>query len=79
MHDFPNTGYVMTKFNHTLVGIVPICDAGCKVTFSAQDVTVFFPNDRTILMGWREAAGATPWRFALTPHKNQLPPTKLDT
>ena len=50
-HDFPNTGYVMTNFKHTLVGIVFICDAGCKVTFYDQDVTVFAPNSRAILTG----------------------------
>ena len=78
-HDFPTTGYGMPNFKHTLVDIGPICDAGCKFTFSAQSLTVFSPNGRDILTGWREATGAKLWSFALTPHDNQLPPTKLDT
>ena len=78
-HNFPTTGYVMPEFKHTLVGISTICDAGYKVTFSAQYVTVFAPNGKTILTGWRKAAGAKLWRFDLNPHYNQLPSTKLDT
>ena len=78
-NNFPTTGYVMPKFKHALVGIGTIYDAGCKVAFSAQYVTVFSPNDRSILTGWREASGAKIWRFSLTSHDNQLPPTNLDT
>ena len=57
-HDFPDIGYVMPYFKHTLVGIGPICDTGCKVTFSAKCVIVFAPGGRAIIMGWREALGA---------------------
>ena len=78
-HDFPTTGYIMNYFKHTLVDIGPIYDAGRQVTFSAQYVTVFSPNGRAIITGWREADGAKLWRFSLTPHDNQLSPTKLDT
>ena len=78
-HDLPTTGYIMPGFKHTILGIIPIYDAGCKVTFSDQDVTVFAPNGRAILTGWREYAGAKLWRFVLTPHDNQLTPTQLKT
>ena len=78
-HDFPTTMYVIPVFKHTLVCIGPIFDAECKVTFSAQYVTVFAPNVRSILIGWSEASGAKISRFALTSHENQLPPTNLDT
>ena len=60
-HNFPTTGYFIPNFKHTLVGIGPISDAGCKVTFSAQDVTLFAPNGRSIITGWCEASGAKLW------------------
>ena len=40
---------------------------------------MFAPNGRASVTSWSEDAGAKLWRFALTPHDNQLPPTNLDT
>ena len=38
--DFTTTGYIMSSFTKTLVGIGSICDADCTVLFTKQDVTV---------------------------------------
>ena len=37
---FPTTGHIMPGFNHTLLGVAPICDADCTVTFSRDAVVV---------------------------------------
>ena len=78
-HFFFTTGYAIPDFKHTLVGIIPIYDAGFKVTFYDQYVTVFAPNGRAILTGWCEYSGDKLWNFPLTPHENQLSLTQLDT
>ena len=63
----------MPSFTNTLVGIVPICDAGCTVTFTEHDVTVFLTLGKTILTGWRETIMPKMWRFALYPSKDRVP------
>ena len=55
--DFPTTGHVMPSFQHTLIGLGPICDAGCTVNFTTHNVTVLSPTDVPILSGWRESGG----------------------
>ena len=64
----------MPSFANTLVGIGPLCDAGCYVTFSNHDVTIYNPHGRPILTGWINHT-ITPklWRFALQPHPTQVP------
>ena len=51
--DFPTTGYTITSFTNTLIGVGPICDANCTVVFKKKDVTVLSPEGKTILTGWR--------------------------
>ena len=31
---FPVTGHIMPRFRHTLIGVGPLCDADCTVTFT---------------------------------------------
>ena len=52
--DFSMTVYIIPSFNNTLVGIGPIYDANCTVLFTKQEFTVFSPDGKTILTGWRE-------------------------
>ena len=52
--DFPQTGHVMRHFQDTLLGIGPICDAGCTVTFDDKAVTIRYRDGRIILGGWRD-------------------------
>ena len=65
--DFPTTGYIIPSFTNTLVGVGPICDAGCTVVFTKQDVTIFSPKGKPILTGWRENKLPRLWLFALKP------------
>ena len=52
--DFPTTGYIMTYFTNTLVGVRPIYDAYCTVLFAKNNVTVFLTGGKPVLTVWRE-------------------------
>ena len=67
-HEIPCEGYIMPTFTNTLVGIGPICDAGCTFTFTSKDVTVYSARVIPILTGWRETHMSKMWRFALSPN-----------
>ena len=47
----------MIGFLHTLIGVVPICDADCKVTFTREAVIVRDQQVTPVLTGWCEASG----------------------
>ena len=49
----------MPGFRHTLIGIGPLCDADCTVTFTHEEVIVRDKQGTDVLTGWREATG--PW------------------
>ncbi len=49
--DFPRTGHVMKHFKDTLLGLGPICDAGCTVTFDNKAVTIRDSNGKIVLGG----------------------------
>ena len=66
-HTFPTTGHIMLTFKYTLIGIIPIYDADCTVTFSKCDVTVFALDITPILVGWLETTDAKIWCFYLLP------------
>ena len=65
--DFPTTGYIMSSFTKTLIGVGPIYDADCTVVFAKKEVTVLSPKGKEILTGWREKNLPRIWRFALKP------------
>ena len=37
---FPITGHIMPGFLHALIGVGPLCDANCTVTFTCEAVIV---------------------------------------
>jgi hypothetical protein len=43
------SGHVMPSFPHTLIGLIPFADQGCKIVFNKTLVTVFHPNGHPIL------------------------------
>lgn len=65
--DFPRTGHVMEGFQETLLGLGPICDADCQVTFDRWTVTIRDRHGRPILWGWRETCKPKLWRINLRP------------
>jgi hypothetical protein len=68
----------MPSFKHTLFGVGPLCDKGCRVLFEAESITIFNKTDDSILLqGWCEPTGAKLWRFSLLPDDNtfhHIPP-----
>ena len=62
----------MSSFTNTIVGVGPICDADCTVLFTKHNLTVFSPEGKLILTGWREKDMAKLWRFDLRPSKEPL-------
>ena len=65
-------GHVMPSFPHTLIGLGPFADMGCRITFTKTEVSVIDPDGHTILQGWRERDGPRLWRFPLTATKPSL-------
>ena len=72
-YDFPVTGHIMPGFKNTLMGVGPLCDADCTVTFTREAVIVRDKQRSPVLTGWREQSGPRLWRIALQPGKSNLP------
>ena len=70
---FPVTGHIITGLRHTLIGVGPLCDAHCTVTFTHEAVIVKYIQGMPVLTGWREASGPRLWRMALQPGEANLP------
>jgi hypothetical protein len=60
------TGHGMPAFPHTLIGLGPFADLGCKIVFTKTSVTVFHPDGHPLLSGWRDETGPRLWHFPLT-------------
>jgi hypothetical protein len=71
------SGHVMPSFLHTLIGLGPFTNQGCKIIFDKTSVTVFHPAGHPILKGWCNLDGPWLWQFPLTvspPPPAPLPP-----
>ena len=51
---FPTSSYVMLGLQENLVGVGPMCDANCTVTFIKHSVNIYSPTGTTIITGWCE-------------------------
>ena len=69
----PITWHIMPGFRHTLIGVGPLCDADCTVTFTLEAVIVQDTRGRPLLTGWRGKSGPCLWRIALQPGEENLP------
>ena len=70
--DLPVTGHIMSWFKHTLIGVGPLCDADCTVTFTRASVIVRDAQGSPVLTGWREQSGPRLWRISLQPGESNL-------
>ena len=70
---FPITGHIMPGFRHNLIGVGPLCDADCTVTFTRAAVILRDARGMPVLTGWRENSGPRLWRIALQPGEENLP------
>ena len=50
--NFQATGHIMPGFRHTLIGVGPLCDADCTVTFTSTAVVVRDLQGNPVLTGW---------------------------
>ncbi len=66
------SGHVMPSFPHTLIGLGPFADLGCKIVFTKTAVTVYHPDGHPILAGWRDETGPRLWHFPLTADAAQV-------
>ncbi len=67
----------MPSFHHTLIGLGPFANQGCKIVFDKTSVTVYHLDGHSILNGWQDIGGPQPWQFPLTappPPPAHLPP-----
>ena len=71
--NFPVTGHIMPGFRHTLIGVGPLCDTDCTVTFTSAAVVVRDLHGNPVLKGWREQSGPCLWRIFLQPDETTLP------
>ena len=71
--NFPVIGHIMPGFKHTLIGVGPLCDADCTVTFTSADVLVWDMHGNPVLTGRREQSGPRLWRISLQPDETTLP------
>jgi hypothetical protein len=66
-------GHVMAGFPHSLIGLAPFVDAGCRVLFTTTSVIAFDKDSDVILEGWRETTGPKLWRWPLLPQEPPPP------
>ena len=49
--DLPTTGHVIPGFQYNLIGVGPMCDANCTVTFSKHAVNIYSHTGTSIITG----------------------------
>jgi hypothetical protein len=47
----------MASFPHSLIGLAPFVDAGCRVLFTKTLVITFDQDGKVILVSWQETTG----------------------
>ena len=72
-YDFPVTGHIMPGFKHTLIGVGPLFDVDCKVTFTRASAIVRDSQGSPVLTGWQEQSGPRLWRITHQPGESNLP------
>jgi hypothetical protein len=70
-------GHVMPSFTHTLIGLGPFADLGCKIIFTKTAVTIYHPHRHPILTGWQDLEGPHLWHFPLQPTQPAAPTEPL--
>jgi hypothetical protein len=66
------SGHVMPSVPHTLIGLGPFADLGCKIVFTKTSVTFYHPDGHPILSGWRDETRPRLWHFPLTAEAAQV-------
>ena len=69
----------MIGFRHTLIGVPPLYDTDCAVTFTRKEVIIRDKQVKAVLTVWREATGTKLWWIALQPWESNLPSMPNDS
>ena len=75
---FSTTGHAMPGFQDNLVGVGPMCNANCTVTFSNHVVNIYSPNGTPIITNWREPNGLRLWCMSILTNAYDMYPLSLD-
>ena len=70
---FPIKGHLMPGSRHSLLGVGPLCDSDCTVTFTCKAIIIQDKQGTEVLTGCCEATGYILWRIALQPGESNLP------
>ena len=71
--EFPIKGHLITGLRHNLIGVGPLCDTECAVTFTREAVIVCNTQGTAVITGWRETTCTRLWRIELQPGESNLP------
>ena len=63
----------MPVFQENLVGVGPMCDVNCTVTFSKRAVNIYSPTVNPIITGWCETDGTCLWCMYILPNPEEVP------
>ena len=63
-------GHVMPSFSHTLIGLGPFADPGCRIVLTKTAVSVIHPNEHSILEQFPEQDRPRLWQFPLPATKS---------
>jgi hypothetical protein len=58
-------GHVMPSFPHTLIGLGPFANQGCKIVFDKTSVTAYHLDGHPMLIGWRDIDRPQLWQVPL--------------
>ena len=76
--EFPIKGRLIPGFRHTLIGVGPLCDDNCTVTFTRKAFVVRNKQGTAVLTGWSESTGPRLCRIELQPGESNLPSMPYD-
>jgi hypothetical protein len=69
------SGNVIPSFPHTLIGLGPFANQGCKIVFDKTSVIVYHPNGHPILNGWTSMDPT----LAVPPHRTSFTSSAFTT
>ena len=72
--EFTTNCHVIPGFQEKLVGVGPMCDANCTVTFTKHAVNIYIPTGTLIMTGWLETTGHSLWRMSIMPNPLDINP-----
>ena len=76
--EFLTTGHVMPELLENLVGVGPMCNAKCTVTFTKHAVNIYSSSVTPIIIGWSESTGPCLCHMSIMPNLSNMPPLQYD-